>query len=64
MDFGCYGANLMVWLMDGKSPVAVIAVTHHLKPLIYPLKVEDDATILLAIPDATGIIELPGSPSA
>jgi predicted dehydrogenase len=56
MDFGCYGANLMVWLMDGKSPVAVTAITHHLKPLIYP-NVEDDATILLEYPDATGIIE-------
>jgi predicted dehydrogenase len=56
MDFGCYGANLMVWLMNGKAPVAVTAVTHHLKPLIYP-KVEDDATILLEYPDATGIIE-------
>jgi predicted dehydrogenase len=56
MDFGCYGANLMVWLMNGKAPIAVTAVTHHLKPLIYP-KVEDDATILLEYPDATGIIE-------
>jgi predicted dehydrogenase len=56
MDFGCYGANLMVWLMDGKSPTAVTAVTHHLKPLLYP-NVEDDATILLEYPDATGIIE-------
>ena len=56
MDFGCYGANLMVWLMDGKVPVSVSAVTHHLKPAIYP-KVEDDATILLEYPGATGIIE-------
>src|SRR5450432_1361004 len=56
MDFGCYGANLMVWLMKGKPPIAVTAVTHHLKPDIYP-KVEDDATILLEYPDATGIIE-------
>jgi predicted dehydrogenase len=56
MDFGCYGANLMVWLMNGKAPVAVTAVTHHLKPQTYP-KVEDDATILLEYPDATGIIE-------
>ncbi len=56
MDFGCYGANLMVWLMNGKAPVAVRAVTHHLKPMIYP-KVEDDATILLEYPEATGIIE-------
>jgi predicted dehydrogenase len=56
MDFGCYGANLMVWLMNGKAPIAVTAVTHHLKPSVYP-KVEDDATILLEYPDATGIIE-------
>ena len=56
MDFGCYGANLMVWLMGGKAPVAVTAVTHHLKPLLYP-NVDDDATILLEYPDATGIIE-------
>ena len=56
MDFGCYGANLMVWLMNGKAPISVSAITHHLKPLIYP-KVEDDATILLEYPDATGIIE-------
>jgi predicted dehydrogenase len=56
MDFGCYGANLMVWLMNGKPPIAVSAITHHLKPAIYP-KVEDDATILLEYPDATGIIE-------
>jgi predicted dehydrogenase len=56
MDFGCCGANLMVWLMNGKAPIAVTAVTHHLKPGLYP-KVEDDATILLDYPDATGIIE-------
>jgi len=56
MDFGCYGANLMTWLMQGKAPVAVTAVTHHIKPAVYP-KVEDDATILLEYADATGIIE-------
>ena len=56
MDFGCYGANLMVWLMGGKTPISVFAVTHHLKPLIYP-KVEDDATIILEYKNATGIIE-------
>jgi len=55
-DFGCYGANLMVWLMQGKAPVAVTAMTHHIKPSVYP-KVDADATILLEYPDATGIIE-------
>jgi len=55
-DFGCYGANLMVWLMQGRAPIAVTAMTHHIKPDIYT-KVDDDATILLEYPDATGIIE-------
>ena len=55
-DFGCYGANLITWLMHGKAPIAVTAITHHIKPNIYP-KVDDDATILLEYPDATGIIE-------
>jgi len=56
VDFGCYGANLMTWLMDGKEPVSVTAVTHQIKKEIYP-NVDDDATILLEYPNATGIIE-------
>jgi predicted dehydrogenase len=56
MDFGCYGANLMTWMMDGQAPVAVTAVTRHIKPDIYP-KVDDDATIVLEYPKATAIIE-------
>jgi predicted dehydrogenase len=56
MDFGCYGANLMVWLMDGQAPVSVSCVTHQIKPHIYP-KVDDDATIMLEYPKATGLIE-------
>ena len=55
-DFGCYGANLMTWLMHGKAPVSVSAITHRIKPNVYP-KVDDDATILLEYADATGIIE-------
>lgn len=55
-DFGCYGANLMTWLMNGQTPVAVRAVTKQIKPDIYP-KVDDDATILVEYKDATGIIE-------
>ncbi|HEX6226034.1 MAG TPA: Gfo/Idh/MocA family oxidoreductase [Chryseolinea sp.] len=56
IDFGCYGANLMTWLMKGKAPVAVTALTRRIKPDIYP-KVDDDATILVEYEDATGIIE-------
>lgn len=55
-DFGCYGANLMTWLMEGKAPLAVTAVTKQIKPGIYP-KVDDDATLILEYPEATGIIE-------
>jgi predicted dehydrogenase len=55
-DFGCYGADLMTWLMHGIKPIAVTAVTRHYKPDIYP-KVDDDATIILEYPKATGLIE-------
>lgn len=55
-DFGCYGANLMTWIMKGKAPIAVTAIKRHIKPSVYP-KVDDDATILLEYPQATGIIE-------
>lgn len=55
-DFGCYGANLMTWLMDNQRPIAVTAITRHYKPAVYP-KVDDDATILVEYPGATGLIE-------
>src|SRR5579863_6619525 len=56
IDFGCYGANLMTWLMNNKAPISVTAITHQIKPSIYP-KVDDDATIVLEYPSATGIVE-------
>ncbi|MFD2248395.1 Gfo/Idh/MocA family protein [Pontibacter ruber] len=56
MDFGCYGVNLMTWLMQGKEPLSVTAITRQLKPEMYP-DVDDDATIILEYPEATGIIE-------
>ncbi|RYD82750.1 MAG: Gfo/Idh/MocA family oxidoreductase [Sphingobacteriales bacterium] len=56
IDFGCYGANLMTWLMDGQAPISVTAITKTIKPDVYP-KVDDDATILVEYPNATGIIE-------
>jgi len=55
-DFGCYGADLMTWLMKGRKPIAVTAVTRHYKPAIYPL-VDDDATVLIEYPEALGQIE-------
>lgn len=56
MDFGCYGADLITWLMRGERPLAVTAITLYIKPAVYP-KVEDDATILLTYPKAQGIIQ-------
>lgn len=55
-DFGCYGADLATWLMEGKRPNTVTALTQQIKPHIYP-KVDDEATILLAYPKAQVIIQ-------
>jgi predicted dehydrogenase len=55
-DFGCYGADLMTWLMDGQRPSSVTAVTQQIKPDIYP-HVDDEATILLTYPKAQAIIQ-------
>ena len=55
-DFGCYGADLMTWLMKGERPTAVFAVTQQIKPLVYP-RVDDEATIVLTYPRAQGIIQ-------
>ncbi|MCX5634843.1 MAG: Gfo/Idh/MocA family oxidoreductase, partial [Planctomycetota bacterium] len=56
MDFGCYGADMITWLMDGQKPVSVTAVTQQIKPEVYP-KVDDEATIVLTYPKAQGIIQ-------
>jgi len=55
-DFGCYGANLMTWLMDNQRPLAVAAIAQTNKPAIYP-RVDDEATVLLQYPQAQGIIQ-------
>ena len=55
-DFGCYGANLMTWLMDNQPPLAVTALTRTDKPAIYA-RVDDEATILVQYPKAQGVIE-------
>jgi len=55
-DFGCYGANLMTWLMKGEAPIAVTAFTRQYKPAIYD-RVDDDATIIVEYKNAVGIIE-------
>jgi len=56
VDFGCYGANLMTWLMDGERPISVTAVTHQNKPHIYK-DVDDEASIILQYPHTQCIIQ-------
>ena len=56
LDFGCYGANLMTWLMGGHPPLTITAVTQQLQPELYG-KVEDEATVILTYPAAQGIIQ-------
>jgi len=55
-DFGCYGADLMTWLMQGAVPLTVTAVTQQLKPEIYP-HVEDEATVILTYAKAQAILQ-------
>ena len=54
MDFGCYGAELSLWLKG--RPARVYATTRKLK-VDQHNQVDDDATIVLEYPDATAIIE-------
>jgi predicted dehydrogenase len=55
-DFGCYGADLMTWLMNGQRPLTVTAVTQQIKPDIYP-QVDDEATVVLTYPKAQAILQ-------
>jgi len=55
-DFGCYGADLATWLMNGRRPDTVTAVTQQLKPELYP-HVDDEANVVLTYPRAVAIIQ-------
>jgi predicted dehydrogenase len=55
-DFGCYGADLVTWLMDGQAPQSVTAITQQIKPDEYP-HVDDEATIILTYPNAQAILQ-------
>jgi predicted dehydrogenase len=56
MDFGCYGADIMTWLMKGEKPISVTAIAQTNKPDVYP-KVDDEATIIVQYPKAQGIFQ-------
>jgi predicted dehydrogenase len=64
-DFGCYGADLVTWLVGrftatgefvGQRPLTVTAVTQQIKPDIYPF-VDDEATIILTYPKAQAVLQ-------
>jgi predicted dehydrogenase len=55
-DFGCDGADLATWFMNGETPITVTAVTQQIKPELYP-KVEDEATIILTYKKTQVIIQ-------
>lgn len=55
-DFGCYGADLMTWLMKGEAPQTVTAVTKQIKPDIYP-RVDDEADVIITYPKAVAILQ-------
>lgn len=56
VDFGCYGANLMTALTEGKQPLSVTAVIRQFKPDVYP-EVDDEATIIVSYPESQCIIQ-------
>ncbi len=55
-DFGCYGADLMTWMMHGQTPLTVTAVLNRDKPQLYS-RVDDDATVVLTYPRAQAVIQ-------
>jgi predicted dehydrogenase len=56
IDFGCYGTNLSTWLMDGKKPNSVTAITQQLQAENNP-KVDDESIIILKYDHANAIVE-------
>lgn len=56
VDFGCYGANLATWLMDGRRPNSVTAVVQQFQTENNP-EVDDEATIILAYDHAQAVIQ-------
>ena len=57
IDFGCYGPNLVTWLMQGASPLSVTAVTQQLKCDPVYANVDDEATLILTYAEAQAIIQ-------
>jgi predicted dehydrogenase len=56
LDFGCYGADLISWIMHGERPRTVTAVMQNFQPATYT-RVEDESTIVLGYPGTQGVIQ-------
>ena len=57
VDFGCYGINLMTWLMDGQAPTSVTAVLQRTKADPAYARVDDEATLVLTYPRAQAVVQ-------
>ena len=55
IDFGCYGANLLTWIMNGRKPESVYALTTQLQSENNP-KVDDEAILLLDYGDLVAVV--------
>lgn len=55
-DFGCYGANLMTWMLQNQVPRRVLCSVRTNKPAIYQ-PVDDEASIIVEYEQAQGIIQ-------
>lgn len=55
-DFGCYGANIATWMLNGEKPLSVMAVTQQLQKENNP-EVDDEATIILTYKNAKATIQ-------
>ena len=56
IDFGCYGANLLTWILEGERPKKVTAITMQQQPENNP-KVDDEAIILLDYGTTVAVIQ-------
>lgn len=55
-DFGCYGANLLTWMLKGEKPISVTALTAQLQAENNP-QVDDEAIIVLRYEKLVAIIQ-------
>ncbi len=56
IDFGCYGANLLTWFMEGQRPNSVTAVSQQLQPENNP-KVDDESIIIVQYDKTVAVIQ-------